>query len=204
MLALPPAITAATGIDALTHAIEAYISIWDRGTRTECSRKAVQLIFENLRRAYAQGDDREAREGMAMAAYYAGMAINQVNVGSVHAIAHQLGGKYGIPHGVANAMVLPHVLEYCRREAGPQLAELARLIGVAEAGQDEAQQALAFIEAVRQLRDDVGIPATSDKVKADDFDYLVDLAVAEGSGYLVPRLLDRHNTRAILAKIAAH
>jgi alcohol dehydrogenase class IV len=204
MLALPPAITAATGIDALTHAIEAYISIWDRGTRTECSRKAVQLIFENLRRAYAQGDDREAREGMAMAAYYAGMAINQVNVGSVHAIAHQLGGKYGIPHGVANAMVLPHVLEYCRREAGPGLAELARLIGVAEAGQDESQQALAFIEAVRQLRDDVGIPATSDKIKADDFDYLVDLAVAEGSGYLVPRLLDRHNTRAILAKIAAH
>lgn len=203
MLGLPPEITAATGIDALTHAVEAYISIWDRGTRTECSRRAVKLVFDHLRTAYSDGENRDARDGMSMAAYYAGMAINQVNVGSVHAIAHQLGGKYGIPHGYANALVLPHVLEYCREEAGPRLAELAQLIGVAEDGQSQAAQALAFIEAVRQLRSDVGIAHTSDKVKAEDFDYLVDLAVAEGRGYLVPKLLDRHNTRAILAKIAA-
>lgn len=204
MLGLPPAITAATGIDALTHAVEAYISIWDRGTRTECSRRAVKLVFDHLCTAYRDGANREAREGMSMAAYYAGMAINQVNVGNVHAIAHQLGGKYGIPHGYANALVLPHVLEYCREEAGPRLAELAQLVGVAVEGQTEQEQALAFIDAVRQLRADVGIAETSDKVKAEDFDYLVGLAVAEGSGYLVPRLLDRHNTRAILAKIAAH
>lgn len=204
MLGLPPAITAATGIDALTHAVEAYISIWDRGTRTECSRIAVKLVFDHLRTAYSDGQNRDARDGMSMAAYYAGMAINQVNVGNVHAIAHQLGGKYGIPHGYANALVLPHVLEYCREESGTRLAELAQLIGVAEQGQSEAEQALAFIDAVRQLRSDVGIADTSDKVKAEDFDYLVDLAVAEGSAYLVPKLLDRHNTRAILAKIAAH
>ncbi len=203
MLGLPPAITAATGIDALTHAIEAYISIWERGTRTECSRRAVKLVFDHLRAAYNDGNDRDAREGMCMAAYYAGMAINQVNVGNVHAIAHQLGGKYGIPHGYANALVLPHVLEFCRKEAGPRLADLARLIGVADAGASEEDQVIAFIDAVRQLRADVGIAETSDRIKPEDFDYLVDLAVAEGSGYLVPKLLDRHSTRSILAKIAA-
>ena len=204
MLGLPPAITAATGIDALTHAVEAYISIWDRGTRTECSRRAVKLVFDNLRTAYGDGQNRDARDGMCMAAYYAGMAINQVNVGNVHAIAHQLGGRYGIPHGYANALVLPHVLEYCHEESATRLAELAQVIGVTVKGQTEREQALAFIDAVRQLRSDVGIADTSEKVKAEDFDYLVDLAVAEGSGYLVPKLLDRHNTRAILAKIAAH
>jgi alcohol dehydrogenase class IV len=201
-LGLPPHITAATGMDALTHAIEAYICRWDRGTRRESAESAIALVFSNLRRAYEQGDDSEAREAMCLAAYYAGIAINQVNVGNVHAIAHQLGGKYGIPHGLANAMVLPHVLEFCEVEAEVALAELATLIGVAEPGQGRARHARAFIEAVVDLRDAVGIPKTSDLIKSEDFDYLIGLAVNEGVTYFAPRLLDEQGARHILSKIA--
>lgn len=202
-MSMPAHITAATGMDALTHAIEAYISVWDRGTRKENAERAVRMIFTNLRSAVANGDDRDAREGMCMAAYYAGIAINQVNVGNVHAIAHQLGGKYGIPHGVANAMVLPHVLEFCVAEAQEPLAELAELIGVHEGHSDRGAQARAFIEAVRDLRDAVGVPATSDKIKPEDFDYLAGLAVNEGIGYFTPKLLDAASTHSILEKISA-
>ncbi|MFK8041017.1 iron-containing alcohol dehydrogenase [Congregibacter sp.] len=202
-MGMPPAITAATGMDALTHAVEAYICRWDRGTRKENAERAIRIIFDNLKRAYDHGDDAEARESMALASYYAGIAINQVNVGTVHAIAHQLGGKYQIPHGLANAMVLPHVLDYCVAEAESSLAELAKLIGVAAQGQSTRDQAQAFIDAVVQLRDAVGIPATSEKIKAEDFDYLVDLAVAEGTGYFAPKLLDDAGARVILGKISA-
>lgn len=200
---LPRHITAATGMDALTHAIEAYICTWDRGTRSEHSRATVRLVFEHLETACNRGDDMEAREGMAMAAYYAGIAINQVNVGNVHAIAHQLGGKYGIPHGLANALVLPHVLEFCREEAAPRLAELAQLIGVARPGESPAQLAQSFIQSVRDLRAAVGIPQRSDQIRPADYDYLCDLALAECEHYPVPRLLDRENTLAILANITA-
>jgi alcohol dehydrogenase class IV len=203
MLGLPPAITAATGMDALTHAIEAYISIWDRGTRTEYSRRAVKLIFEHLRTAYEDGANRGARDAMALAAYYAGIAINQVNVGNVHAIAHQLGGKYGIPHGLANALVLPHILEFCRDDAQDRLAELGVLIGAAEPGQEPRRQADAFIDAVRALSAAVGIPEKLEDIRPDDFDYLTELAVKEASGYFAPRLLDAASTRKILGRIAA-
>jgi alcohol dehydrogenase class IV len=198
---LPPHITAATGMDALTHAIEAYIGIWERGTRLQDSRIAVKLIFDNLAAAYRDGSDLEARAGLAMGAYYGGLAINQVNVGNVHAIAHQLGGKYGIPHGLANALVLPHVLEFCHEEAQGRLAELAVLIGVGPQGGDDSQLAHAFVKALRDLRTGVGIPDHSELIKREDYDYLADLAVAEGSGYPVPRLLDKQSVIAILTHI---
>lgn len=198
---LPKPITAATGMDALTHGIEAYISVWQRGTSMEHSQAAIKLIFEHLQRACEDGSDLEAREAMSIAAYYAGIAINQVNVGNVHAIAHQLGGKYGIPHGLANSLVLPQVLEFCIEEARPRLAELALLVGAGQAGESEAQLARNFIQAVRELRQAVGLPETSDKVKAEDYDYLCDLAMAECEGYAVPRLLERDSTMKILASI---
>ncbi|WP_116368149.1 iron-containing alcohol dehydrogenase [Parahaliea mediterranea] len=200
---MPAPITAATGMDALTHAIEAYICTWDRGTRLAHSSAAIKLIFEHLETAVNDGANSEAREAMSTAAYYAGIAINQVNVGNVHAIAHQLGGKYGIPHGMANALVLPHVLEFCREEAQDSLARLAVLIGVGREGDSPAQLTEAFIQAVRDLRARVGIPERSDKIQAGDYDYLCNLAMAECENYPVPRLLDRENTLAILANITA-
>jgi alcohol dehydrogenase class IV len=164
LMGLPPHITAATGMDALTHAIEAYIGVWERGTRKADARIAVKLVFENLANAYRDGSDANARDGMAMGAYYAGLAINQVNVGNVHAIAHQLGGKYGIPHGLANALVLPHILEFCREESAKEMAELAVLIGLGIAGEDDDELANKFIQAVRDLRTEVGIPDNSELI----------------------------------------
>lgn len=203
MTGLPPHITAATGMDALTHGIEAYIGIWERGSRTEDSRAAVKLIFENLATAYHDGGNLQAREGMAMGSYYAGIAINQVNVGNVHAIAHQLGGKYGIPHGLANAMVLPHVLDFCRVEAQQRLAELALLIGVGSQSDAQDQLAFKFIQAVRDLRTEVGIPDNSEKIRTEDHEDLCSAAIAEGDGYPSPRLLERDATIAILKAITA-
>jgi alcohol dehydrogenase class IV len=121
----------------------------------------------------------------------------------VHAIAHQLGGKYGIPHGLANALVLPHVLDYCRDEAGQRLAELAVLVGAGEAGQPAGQLAHNFITAVRDLRTEVGIPDHSDRIRREDYDHLAELAVTEGASYPVPRLMDRAAVVNILAKITA-
>lgn len=201
LLGLPAPITAATGMDALTHGIEAYICVWDRGTRLEHAGAAIKLVFEHLLTACNDGSNREAREAMSIAAYYAGIAINQVNVGNVHAIAHQVGGKYGIPHGLANSLVLPHVLEFCRVEARSRLAELARLVGAGQPGDSEEQLADAFIQAVRDLRAAVNIPETSEKIKPEDYDRLCELAMAECEGYPVPKLLDREGTMNILRKI---
>jgi len=200
---LPPHITAATGMDALTHGIEAYIGSWERGSRSEDSRIAIKLIFDNLATACRDGGDREARSAMAMAAYYAGMAINQVNVGNVHAIAHQLGGKYGIPHGLANSLVLPHVLEFSREETATRLAELAQLIGIGSPGDSIDALSRQFIEAVLALREEVGIAGTTDKLKKEDFADIALDAIKEGATYPVPRLLDRESVDRILGRIAA-
>jgi len=167
----------------------------------EDARIGVKLVFENLAAAYQDGANIQARSGMSMGAYYAGLAINQVNVGNVHAIAHQLGGKYGIPHGLANALVLPHVLDFCHDEAKQRLAELALLVGVGSEGDDEGQLAHKFIKAVRDLRTEVGIPDHSDRIKREDYDAIADLAMAEGDAYPVPRLLDRESVIAILTHI---
>jgi alcohol dehydrogenase class IV len=202
ILGLPPHITAATGMDALTHGIEAYIGVWERGTRLEDARLAVKLVFDNLALAYHDGKDLDARNGMAMGAYYAGLAINQVNVGNVHAIAHQLGGKYGIPHGLANALVLPHVLEFCCQEAQQSLAELGLLVGIGSADEDSAVLAQRFITAVRELRAEVEIPEWMDVIRPEDFETITQQAIQEGATYPVPRLLDSSNVRQILVNIA--
>jgi alcohol dehydrogenase len=199
---LPPHITAATGMDALTHGIEAYIGVWDRGSRLEDSRIAIKLIFDLLPTAYRDGSNLDARAGVAMGAYYAGLAINQVNVGNVHAIAHQLGGKYGIPHGLANSLVLPHVLSFCVQEAEKPLAELAVLVGLGNHGENPSDLAHLFIKAVRDLRTEVGIPDNSDLLKREDFADITAAAMAEGAGYPVPRLLDEKSTLMILNEIS--
>ncbi len=201
MLGLPVHITAATGMDALTHGIEAYIGTWNRGTAKEFGRKAVKLVFDNLRQACSDGGNANVRQNMATASFYGGVAINQVNVGSVHAIAHQLGGKYGIAHGLANAMVLPHLLEYSLPLAAPSLARLAVAAGVAVAVNSEQDNARLFIEAVRELSNDVGIPTTCEALKQDDIAALAQAAITESSSYPVPLLMDDSDCRAILQKL---
>lgn len=193
LTALPPAITAATGLDALTHAVEAYIGRWDAGDSMDRAAAAVKLIFDYLPRACEDGADIDARDAMAHAAYMAGQAINQVNVGNVHAIAHQLGALYGIPHGLANALALPHVLAMSRPQADERLAELATLIGRSGAG--------GFIAAVEELNARVGIPATLTQLREDDLDTLSRRAVAEGCGYPVPHLMTAADCAGILRRL---
>ncbi len=125
MVGLPPAVTAATGMDALTHAVEAFIGEWGTEFTNRMALSAVAMIFENLPRAFSDGKDLVARENMALASTYAGMAFTRANVGNVHAIAHQLGGKYHTPHGLANAIMLPHVLRFSAKATIGKLATLA-------------------------------------------------------------------------------
>ena len=202
LLGLPAPVTAATGIDALTHGIEAYICIWDRGTRKENGRLAIQGIFRWLERAVQHPEDVEARQGMAVAAYHAGIAINQVGVGNVHAIAHQLGARYGIPHGQANALALPHVLKACLAEAETALAELAVVTNVSDAA-SPAARAQAFVEAVQDLIAKVGIAGTDPRIQPDDWTVLAHAAMDESDGYVSPRLLTKAEIMDTLEQITA-
>lgn len=195
---LPPAITAATGMDALTHGIEAYISTWDRGTRKEHATAAIRVIFDALPKIYADSTDHDARAAMAMAAYHAGMAINQVNVGNVHAIAHQFGAYYGVPHGLANAVVLPYVLEFSKGPAEAALAELADLVGLAQSGQSSAAKAQAFIDAVKALNTQLDIGTKIEPLKRDDHDAIAKAAAEEAVSYPVPRFMMPADVKAML------
>lgn len=190
---LPPHITAATGMDALTHAVEAYIGVIDRGDCLEKSTAAVKLIFKHLPTACSDGSNLAARDAMAQAAYMAGQAINQVNVGNVHAIAHQLGAFYGVPHGLANAMVMPHVLDLSLEAARERLTELAQLIG-----RNTAEE---FIAAVREMNATVGIGNSIEKIDPTDFPAIIARALAEGDTYPVPQMLTESDVRSLLEKL---
>ncbi|MGI9295584.1 MAG: iron-containing alcohol dehydrogenase [Pseudomonadales bacterium] len=198
MTGMPPHITAATGMDALTHAVETYIGEWATEQVKAQSRTAVQLIFASLQRAYVNGNDIEARESMAIAAYYAGLALNVANVGNVHAIAHQLGGRYGTPHGLANAIVMPHVLDMTLEHANEGLAELADIAGVADGAASPRQKAEKFVTAVRDLNETLHIPHTLEALRADDIPTLARACSKEGSGYPAPYLMSRDDAAKIL------
>lgn len=199
---LPKHITAATGMDALTHAIEAIIGVWDFGESQNQARLAIKLIFQNLPVAFENGEDSAAREAMAYAAYCAGLAINKTNIGNVHAISHQLGRLYGIPHGLANACALPYVLDYSKAAAEPRLAALARLLELGEADDSDRQLATRFVEAVRDLNQRIGIPEVLKQISVEDIPELADAAVSESLAYPVPILMNREDCSRILRLMA--
>jgi alcohol dehydrogenase class IV len=194
MTGMPKLITAATGMDALTHAVEAYISKWERGDSRVKAMTAVKLIFKALPKACEDGENLRVRDAMAHAAYMAGQAINQVNVGNVHAIAHQLGARYGIPHGIANAQVMPHALKASMPEASLRLGELATMLGFN--GADE------FITGIRALNRKVGIPDKVRALKAEDFEAIIEGALAEADGYPVPHIMSEDEVRGVLTNLS--
>ena len=176
---MPKGLTAATGMDALTHAIEGYITkgAWELSDMFHL--EAIRLISKSLRGACANTD--EGREGMALGQYIAGMGFSNVGLGIVHSMAHPLGALYDTPHGVANAIILPTVMEYNAPCTGEKYREIARAMGVKgvdDMSQEEYRK--AAIDAVKQLSIDVGIP-TSLKgiVKEEDIDFLADSAMAD-------------------------
>lgn len=204
MLGLPPAITAATGMDALTHAVESYISMHASPETDNYALAAVKMIMKNLPICYVNGQDEQAREAMALASFYAGAAFTKANLGYVHAIAHQYGALYHTPHGLANAIVLPYILEYSVPAAKERLAELAVAIGVGE--KSEGAQVLAdkFVTAVKQLNEQIGIPATLDALKAEDIPKIATGALKEAHYlYPVPRYMDSQQCEEIIHQMVS-
>ena len=189
-LSLPPHLTATTGMDALTHAVEAYIGrSTTRQTRQE-ALEATRLVFANVERAYRNGKDYEARSNMLTAAYRAGIAFSRSYVGYVHAVAHSLGGQYNIPHGLANAVLLPYVLESYGSCIHRKLHDLAVAAGVASPQEEDAGAAAKFIRAIRQLNSRMGIPETLEGIRPEDIPVMAAHAEKEANPlYPVPRLM---------------
>lgn len=202
MTGLPPHITAATGIDALTHAIEAFVGKWANPYTDDMALSAVGLIFENLRTAYSNGKNLEARERMALAATYAGLAFTRANVGYVHAIAHQFGGKYHTPHGLANAIMLPLVLKYSLPAITDRLALLAVRAKLGRENETDDVLARKFLDAVEQLNLDLGIPTFLAALKESDIPKLAEAACHEAhTGYPVPRYMTQAVCEGIIRQV---
>lgn len=189
MAAMPKGLTAATGMDALTHAVEAYVSTAATPITDACALKAIELISANLRTAVAQGDNMTARENMAYAQFLAGMAFNNASLGYVHAMAHQLGGFYDLPHGVCNAILLPHVSSFNASVCPARFKDIAHAMGVETQQLDAEKGAAAAIAAIRKLSADVGIPSGLVElgVKADDIPTLAANAMKDACGFTNPR-----------------
>lgn len=196
---LPPTMTSTTGLDALTHAVEAYISRSHIKYTDECARKAIKMIFDNLETAYNNGSDITAREQMLVASYYAGLAFTRAYVGNVHAIAHTIGGLYNTPHGLANAVILPHVLEYYGETIHKRLAELADIAGLTKPNQSDSQKALAFIAAIKQLNLKLDIPESFEEIQETDIPLIVKRVLREANPqYPVPRIMNKAECEAVI------
>ncbi|WP_053147345.1 L-threonine dehydrogenase [Pseudomonas sp. P97.38] len=199
MVAMPKGLTAATGMDALTHAVEAYVSTAATPITDACALKAVTLISNNLRLAVRDGSDLAARENMAYAQFLAGMAFNNASLGFVHAMAHQLGGFYDLPHGVCNAVLLPHVQSFNATVCAARLADVGRAMGVDAPGATPEEGAQAAIAAIRSLAQDVDIPAGLRElgVRLNDVPVLASNALKDACGLTNPRAADQRQIEEI-------
>ena len=199
---LPPRTTATTGMDALTHAVEAYLC-WTYNTRESKrdAEEAVQSIFVNLEKVYAHPSDINARQEMQLASFKAGFAFTRSSVGNVHAIAHTLGGLYNTPHGLANSVILPIVLEDYGEAVYPKLAKLAELAKVKTCGTVE-EKAKAFIAEIRAMNRRMGIPTGFNFIKDEDIPMMVKYALAEANPvYPVPVVYTKERCAAVIHRI---
>lgn len=188
---LPPFITATTGMDALTHAVEAFIGRSTTKETRNYALEATRLIFENIEKVYANGTDMEARKNMLQASFLAGKAFSKSYVGYCHAVAHSLGGKYNTPHGLANAVLLPYVLEAYGRTIYPKLKQLAVVAGLVTMDAEEAEAAKLFIGKLRALNEAMGIPSKLSGICKEDMPELASHAAKEGNPlYPVPVLMN--------------
>ncbi len=189
MIAKPAGLTAATGMDALTHAVEAYVSTAANPITDACAEKAITMISQWLQPAVANGENIEARDAMSYAQYLAGMAFNNASLGYVHAMAHQLGGFYNLPHGVCNAILLPHVCEFNLIACPDRYAKIAELMGVNTHGLTVTEAAYAAIDAIRKLSSLIGIPSglTELGVKTEDLAVMAENAQKDACMLTNPR-----------------
>lgn len=197
---LPKKITSTTGLDALTHAVEAYIGKSNTRETEDYAEKATKLIFENLETCYNDGQNIEARGQMLLASFYAGMAFTRAYVGYVHAIAHNLGGMYGIPHGLANSVILPVVLEEYGSKIYPRLAKLAEIVGIN--GQTEEELAKGFIAEIKAMNERMAIPTVFEQIKEEDIPTIVERAMKEAHPlYPTPVIFDADRLAQIVRKL---
>lgn len=196
---LPPHITSTTGMDALTHAVEAFIGRSNVKSTEDAALKATKLIFENIEKVYEDGKNIEARENMLVASFYAGVAFTRAYVGYVHAIAHNLGGMYGIPHGLANAVILPYILEFFGESAHNRLAILADVAGISGDAKTEKEKAEKFINAIKELNRKMNIPDKFEGIKDEDIELIAQRALKEGNPlYPVPKIMNLEECKAII------
>lgn len=203
-LDLPPQITSTTGMDALTHAVESYIGKSNVKSTLQYSEKATKLIFDNLEVVYKDGKNVEARANMLKGSYYAGLAFTRAYVGYVHAIAHNIGGIYGTPHGLANAVILPYVLEYYGESAYPQLAKLADIVGITSADMTVSEKGKKFIEQIKQMNKNMDIPDKFDMIEEKDTPTIVKRALKEANPlYPVPKIMDEEDCEKLIRSLMA-
>ena len=189
---LPPSLTATTGMDALTHAVEAYIGRSTTKETRHFAKKAVRLVFENIETAYEQGTNYEARKNMLYAAYIAGISFTKSYVGYIHAVAHSLGGQYNIPHGLANAVLMPIVLDAYGKKAYGKLFELGCAAGVCDKRASHKEGAEKFIAAIRRLNASMNIPKTLQGIEKQDISMMAAHADREANPlYPVPKLMNK-------------
>lgn len=202
MVSMPKSLTAATGMDALTHAVEAYVSTAATPVTDACAQKAIELINAYLRDAVEDGNNMEARDMMAYAEYLAGMAFNSASLGYVHAIAHQLGGFYDLPHGVCNAVLLPEVQVFNSKVCSAKLKDIAKFMDVDTSDMSDEEGAKACIEAIRKLSRDIDIPEGLKGlgVKVEDFDTLADNALKDACGLTNPIKATHQDVKNILTR----
>ena len=197
-LDLPPRLTATTGMDALTHAVEAYIGRSTTRFTRGMAETAVRLIAENLRDAYADGKNLRARDNMLRASYCAGVAFTRSYVGYVHGVAHALGGQYGVAHGLANAVILPRMLRHYGSSCTKKLAALAHKADIVLQNVPDEEAAEAFIRWIEDLNRSFGLPASFPIIREEDVPLLAAHAAAECNPlYPVPKLMDRHELEHI-------
>ena len=200
---LPPSLTATTGMDALTHAVEAYIGKSTTKETRHFAKKAVRLVFENIETAYEDGTNYEARKNMLYAAYIAGISFTKSYVGYIHAVAHSLGGQYNIPHGLANAVLMPIVLDAYGKKSYKKLHELGCVTGVCDETDSYKSGAGKFVEAIRRLNESMNIPRTLKGIEKQDIPMMAAHADQEANPlYPVPKLMNKKQLEKFYYQVA--
>lgn len=200
---LPPHLTSTTGMDALTHAVEAYIGRSTTRKTRQLALEATKLVFENIETAYADGTNHKARENMLHAAYKAGIAFSMSYVGYIHAIAHSLGGQYGTPHGLANAVIMPYVLETYGKSVYKKLHSLAIAAGISGEQDSDREAAEKFIRSIRVLNAKMEIPNKLTGILKEDIPVMAKHAEKEANPlYPVPMLMTQEELEELYNQVA--
>lgn len=200
---LPSHLTATTGMDALTHAVEAYIGRSTTKETRRLSTEAAALVFENIKTAYSDGKNYEARKNMLHAAFKAGVAFSKSYVGYIHGIAHSLGGQYGTPHGLANTIIMPYVLEAYGKSVYKKLYKLGVAVGVCDEEDSHKTGAKKFIDAIKKLNYDMDIPDKIKGIKKEDITVMAKHAESEANPlYPVPKLMTKKELEKFYYQIA--